>query len=99
MLTAHEHWEIPNRPSPKPAVMKRIGPKPQLPPTHSYRPKPQPVQYHEYTFGDVHAKRGTFKDSAKDLIVRPIFGPKTTKGTSIWPLETANKAKKMFEEG
>ena len=70
-MTQPEHCTIPPRKGPVPAVMKRIGPKPQLPATHSYRFQPKSNAMHEYTFEDVHAHRGTLQDKCRDNITKP----------------------------
>ena len=94
MLTAHEHWEIPNRPSPKPAVMKRIGPKPQLPTTHSYRYEPNRGAWRELTFEDVHRLRKTTQDKCRDHITKPARRSK-----DAWTEEEINKLKQLRQDG
>ena len=89
-MTAPEHWEIPPALPPKPAKLKRIGPKPQFAPSRKSERiyKPSIVA----TWGEMHVKAGT--DINK---VRPSM--RRTRRSPSWTPEQEQEIKEMYESG
>lgn len=61
MMTRPEHWEIPREKTEhKPATIKRLGPKPKLPPMRTAAPrKPEQPRRTIPTFVEMHQAEGT----------------------------------------
>ena len=91
-MTQPEHWEIPAPLPPKPAKLKRIGPKPKFAPSRKTERvyKPSTIVA---TWGEMHVKAGT--DINK---VRPSMR-RSRHRTSIWSEEQEQEIKEMYESG
>ena len=61
MMTAPEHWDIPHEEEPhKPAVIRRLGPKPKLPPIKTRElERPRKKEHVVATFQEFHERNGT----------------------------------------
>ena len=73
MMTAPEHWDIPHEEEPhKPAVIRRLGPKPKMPPIRARGPEHVPVTHVVPTWFEMHDERGDLLDA--DIHSRPLYG-------------------------
>ena len=92
-----EHWGSPAPPTtqPKPVTIKRRPvAKPQLPPTHSHSCKPKHNAMYEFTFEDVHMRRGTLQDKCRDHLTKPA-----RRNKDAWTEEEINKLKQLKQDG
>lgn len=109
MMTAPEHWEIPQENEQhKPAVIRRLGPKPKLPPIRIKdleKPRRKPRTFK--TFMEIHEARGTSLPANEHarwippLTERPNRNQKTGKGPVYmrWTPEREAELKAHVEQG
>lgn len=93
-MTAPEHWTIPPQKQPVPAVMKRIGPKPQFKPSVYKRKRPEYHRSIPMTFAEMHAERGTKQDKCRDHMTKPA-----RKHRDSWSEEECQRLKQLKEDG